>query len=87
MEKVKVKLSDPIQAHGETVGEIEIKKPLAREVIKHGFPTTPALAAKFISDLAGIPPSSVESMSIKDFSACVEVIGSFFGDAQPTSST
>jgi hypothetical protein len=88
-----VKLSTPIMAHGAEITELELREPLTKDIIELGLPTLlivgdngvtgvdirQPVCAKYISRLAGIPLSSVEKLSPKDFSlASAEVLG-FFG--------
>lgn len=89
-----VKLSTPITAHDEEVSELEFREPTTKDIIDIGLPTLIILSedastgievrqkvvAKYISKLASIPKSSVESLSPKDFSACTKVVMSFFGE-------
>jgi hypothetical protein len=94
VEKVKVKLSKAIQAHGAEVTEIELRPPVGKDIRESGFPYSmdaqeslhfdSKSVAKYIEKLAGIPPSSVDAMSPADFQACLGVIMGFFGGAQGT---
>lgn len=85
-EGVKLKLSRPIEAHGETHDAIVIREPTVKDLRRCGYPVTgkaeivPDAAAKLISVCAGIPPSSVDSMSPKDFTEAIGVLGGFLGD-------
>lgn len=94
MEKVKIKLAKPIQAHGEEKFELEFRAPVGKDIRDNGFPFNmdaqeglhfdAKAVAKYIERLAGIPPSSVDAMSPVDFQACLGVIMGFFGGAQAT---
>lgn len=97
MNSVKVKLIEPVEAHGKTTSEIELKRPRAAQIIKHGYPMKITadgvvefkadIVAAYIADLAGIPPSSVALLSIMDFQSLLGEIVSFFAGSPPTSST
>lgn len=97
METVKVELTEAIEAHGKTYKVLELRRPRAKEIIRNGYPikartdgameVDPSIVAKYVSDLAGIPPSSVESLSILDFQALIGEVVSFFAGAPQTSST
>ncbi|MDP3088869.1 MAG: phage tail assembly protein [Methylotenera sp.] len=89
---MKITLTKSITAHGEPITEIELREPTGREVQDIGFPylvlmndDTEAIqiqakaVGKYVSKLAGIPPSSVDQMSAADLSACTGVVMSFFG--------
>ncbi len=77
-----VTLSKPIEAHGEQVSKLEIREPTGRDLRVHGNPFRLVMATKdgqdpypvfdaavcaaLLSELAGIPPSSVDQMSMID---------------------
>lgn len=92
-----MKLSRPIQAHGETLTELTLREPTGKDIRTAGAPykmeftasggqlmhiDTEAVA-RLISALAGIPPSSVDQLTAKDFNAAQAEVISFFGDAVP----
>ena len=95
IEKIKITLSTAIEAHGEILKELEIRKPLGRDVRKYGFPYSidsfgrmiidTMAGAGYIESLAGIPPSAVDSLSAIDFQTILMEIISFFGNAPKTS--
>ena len=89
-----VKLSRPIQAHGEEVSEITLREPTADDVMQIGSPQLLVPSAdgesagveirakvigQYITRLASIPPSSVKALPIVDFMQCQQVIMGFFG--------
>jgi hypothetical protein len=97
----KLTLTEPIQAHGKTVTELELRKPLGGDIRKCGTPTKQErtdsgttlhhvdteVVAKLISEIAGIPPSSVNLMSAPDFMEATGIIVGFFNQPVKTSST
>lgn len=102
-EKVTLKLLEPIQAHGETVATLTFRPPVGRDMRKCGqlIESMPDardpkkvisrfsndVAAAYISELAGIPMSSVDHLSADDFTACIRVIDGFFGGGTAPSSS
>ena len=88
-----IKLSEPIQAHGEEVSELTLREPTTEDVIKFGQPflVIPRdggdtgveirmnIIARYVSELAAIPMSSVKKLSRNDFSACQAAVMGFFG--------
>lgn len=89
-----IKLSKPLEAHGEQVTELTLREPTTADVIDNGQPflviptdDEPAIEirtkviARYISLLAGIPLSSVKELSIGDFSKCQGMVMGFFGQA------
>jgi hypothetical protein len=90
---VTVMLSKPIKAHGEEVTQLTFREPTPRDLMQLGFPSLIVPSADggvsgievrakvigaYIARLAGIPPSSVEAMSVSDFIACQSEILPFF---------
>lgn len=98
---VKIILTKPITAHGETLNELELREPTAKELRKSGAPfivierdngnaaTEFQLenAANLISELAAIPPTSVDTMSAPDFLRAVGALMRFFGASIPETSS
>lgn len=97
-EKNTLTLSKPIQAHGETVTVLTLREPTGKDVRELGYPyqlgqddavkLLAGVTAKYLSRLADIPLSSVDTMSPADLNAAGwQVAGFFFpGSAQKTSS-
>lgn len=97
-----VKLITPITAHDEEISELTFREPTTKDTIEIGLPTLIIISedkstgvevrqkvvAKYISKLCGIPKSSVECLSLTDFSACTKVVMGFFGggDSEETES-
>jgi len=86
------KLRKPIQAHGETMKELRLREPTARDITKAGFPLTMTQTgvtglqmvfeeqkmALMMSELAVIPPSSVAQLDPRDWSTVATWLASFF---------
>lgn len=86
-------LSEPVMAHGEQVKELVLREPTAKDIRECGFPLdgkgniNTAAIAEYISNLAAIPPSSVDNLSAGDFSELMGQIVLFFvPKSQPISS-
>lgn len=88
MTKQVIKLSSPIQAHGDSISELTIPAPTGEQVCKIGLPytMTPEGEANismkkvkfYLVELAGIPASSVEQMSPSDLNNAGWMVASFF---------
>jgi len=87
MEK-KIELSKPITAHGETITTLTIQEPTIGALENIHLTITDDGSVKlnlgdlqgFISNVAGIPISSVRQISLKDAPKFMEVAKDFFGD-------
>lgn len=91
-------LSQPIQAHGETVRTLTFRTPTGADLVKCGMPfrftqrngetsrdiDTIATAA-LIARLASVPPSSVETMTARDFVEGMAIVTGFLGAVPETS--
>lgn len=80
-------LKTPVKFGDEELTKLTLKKPTVKEIREFGFPYTigedvkivPSICAKYLSRLAGLPMSVIDSMSLEDFqAACVQVVY-FFG--------
>lgn len=89
---MKVKLTKAIKAHGEDVAELDLREPTGRDVQDIGFPYLIMMngddqalqiqvktVGKYVSKLAGIPPTSVDQLSAGDLSTLTGAVMSFFG--------
>ena len=93
MTAVTVKLSKPVTAHGEEVGELNFREPLTKDVIELGLPTLivvgddggsgvevrTKVVARYITRLAAVPMTTVEALALKDYNACSAAVIGFFG--------
>lgn len=94
---VELKLTVPIQAHGETVSVLQFR-PMAAKHLRHaGYPFIFRMAADnktekvidtsvvclLIADLAQIPDSSVDLMAPPDWTEAMGIVLDFFAAATP----
>ena len=94
-------LKTSIKAHGEEVSKLEIRAPNGKDLRLFGSPfqmtpnreTGEALprfdndaSARLLTELAGVPLSSIDQMSASDFLAAQMVLLGFFGAGTPTTS-
>ncbi|HXG47685.1 MAG TPA: phage tail assembly protein [Methylomirabilota bacterium] len=73
------KLKEPLQANGETITELKLKKPKAKAL--RAFDRAQGdIAGSFelISDLAGIPPSAVDELDVEDIAEIMAWVSGFF---------
>ncbi|MCO7594273.1 MULTISPECIES: phage tail assembly protein [Pseudomonas] len=84
-----VKLSVPIQAHGEEVAELEVRRPTVQEVrnikaLPYKMDKDEAVtldmdvAAKYIAVCAAIPSSSVNQLDLSDLNNLAWIVAGFF---------
>lgn len=90
-----IKLRKPIQAHGQTLTELTLRKPIGKEIRVAGMPyvlmnvgeeggirISGESCARLISMVAQIPTSSVDQLDADDFNDAAMGIISFFVDAE-----
>lgn len=93
-----IKLQAPVEAHGETLVELTLRRPTVQEV--RAIKALPYkidkseevgldmdVAAKYIAVCAGIPPSSVNQLDLVDLNALSWAVASFFMTAASAPST
>jgi Phage tail assembly chaperone proteins, E, or 41 or 14 len=86
-----LRLSQPIEAHGEKVSELRFRNPTTRDILEVGNPvifdpisdppkiTHDAIKMNvMLSRLAGVPPSSILHLDPRDWVACAWGISPFF---------
>ena len=84
-----VKLSSPIQAHGETLTELTLRRPTSKEAraikalpYRMGMDESIAIdldvAAKYIVACADIPPSSIDQLDLSDLNTLAWKVAGFF---------
>lgn len=89
---MKYLLKAPIEHAGETITELDVKEPTTKLAKQLGLPyamgpdgsprPNAAVCAAYLSKLAGLPPSLIETLGLADFNAlCWAVVG-FFGGAE-----
>lgn len=81
-------LSQPIQHGSEQIFELTLREPTAKDANDLGLPfkidaslisePVPAVCAKYISRLAGIPPSVVEKIALADYLPILYGVMAFF---------
>lgn len=94
-EKIKLSLSKPIPAHGETVSTLEFRYPSGDDILAIGSPPFSiddkkrthidlAVTGEYIVRLADIPASSVKLMTPADLMGAFGVVAGFFGASETT---
>jgi len=84
-----IKLNVPIEAHGEQLAELTLRRPTVQEVrtIKalpykidksEDVSLDMDVAAKYIAVCAGIPPSSVNQLDLSDLNTLSWAVAGFF---------
>ena len=87
-----VKLHVPIEAHGEPLQELTLRRPTVQEVrtikaLPYKIDKSEVvsldmdIAAKYIAVCAGIPPSSVNQLDLADLNVLSWAVASFFMSA------
>ena len=80
-----VQLRRPIAAHGEQVNTITMRAPTIGDLKDTGFGaggrTNPGGTIALVAKLAGIPPSSVETILLADLSRIQDAISDFLGES------
>lgn len=81
-------LSVPVQHGSEELTELTLREPTPKDVNALGLPyklhadltsePVPAVCAKYISRLAGIPPSVVEKVALSDYTMLLYMVVAFF---------
>lgn len=84
-----IALNTPIQAHGETLSELTLRRPTAKEAraikaLPYKIDADQAVsldldvAAKYIAACAEIPPSSVDQLDLADLNTLAWQVAGFF---------
>lgn len=83
-----LELSNPVNAHGETISVLEINEPMGKDVRELGYPyqmnqdesikLQAHIIAKYIVRLANVPLSTVDQMSPGDLNSAGWLIAGFF---------
>lgn len=84
-----IKLSSPIQAHGEEITELTLRRPTTEEAraikaLPYKIDADEAVsldldvAAKYIALCAAVPPSSVNQLDLADLNSLAWVVAGFF---------
>lgn len=92
-----MKLSKPVEAHGAKITELTFREPTGGDIRKCGMPykmeftpqgsqlmiTDTEAVSRYISELGGIPPSSVNAMNPADYQGAAAIISNFFATVTP----
>ena len=88
-EPLVIKLSRPIEAHGEHVTELRVDeltagmlKGIKIHVDQDGLALDLACIARFLSNAASIPTSAAESICVQDLIAAREALQDYWGSLQ-----
>ncbi|EBY3290824.1 phage tail assembly protein [Enterobacter roggenkampii] len=83
-----LELSNPVNAHGETISVLEFNEPTGKDVRELGYPyqmnqdesikLQAHIIAKYIVRLANVPLSTVDQMSPGDLNSAGWLIAGFF---------
>lgn len=93
-EPVTVRLSRPIQAHGEEVTELTLREPTIGDldgvqvtITGDGCTIDLGAVARVAAGMAGVPPSAVRAISIRDLPALARPVFDFLGESLPISTS
>lgn len=97
-----VTLSEPIEAHGETVTELKLRAPTGKDIRECGNPVLPgftltgnastlqydeAKMCAMMVRLAGVPLSSIDKLSFLDWTMVARAVLTFLAPEAPKSGT
>lgn len=92
-----IELAEPIDAYGEAVNRITLRRPTVRDIRECGYPVRfdeegvmepiPVAIARYVKTLGDLPMGSVDQMVPSDFNQCMKAVMSFFGESPGTSAT
>lgn len=83
---VELLLSEPIQAHGETVQKLTFRPLKGKDIRQMPASRSADALLAMVAISAGIPPSSVDQMDGGDVTRAMEVVSDFLLPATPTGS-
>ena len=84
-QETRLTLAYPIQAHGEEVSEITLRRPLVRDLkVLDEAKGDVARTAALIGALAGLTPKEVDALDAGDFTRLGQAVADFLPTAQPT---
>lgn len=84
---VEVTLTEPIEAHGETVEVLKIQEPKGKHFKKitgKSMEAPIAMILEFGAILANVPPSAFDELCADDVSKVIEAVGPFLAGSQLT---
>ena len=89
-----VTLKKPIKVGEDELTQLELREPTVKDITEIGYPyrisqsasgagmeILPAVVIKYVSKLASVPPSALNSLSISDLTNLQTEVMNFFGDA------
>lgn len=83
-----VKLQYPIQAHGEELSELELRRPRVKDLRAMDAATGDvAKTAALIGALCGLTPKEVDGLDCEDFARVGQAVAGFLPQSQPTGET
>jgi Phage tail assembly chaperone proteins, E, or 41 or 14 len=91
LKQITIKLTTPVQAHGDMLKEITFRRPTGGDIMAmgDGYPIiidwetgnvrpNPVVMGKMMSVLAAVPPSTIKAMDAEDWSTCAHALMGFF---------
>lgn len=83
----KLKLKEPIKWGSETIAELEIRKPKAKDL--RGMPLQLGMGdmLKLAAKVTGQPDPVIDELSVEDMTALMEILGGFMGSSLATGQT
>lgn len=82
--KYTIKLSQPIEAHGEEVTELHLRRPKLKDLKGISLDNiTGDLMIDLVAKLAGIPPTAAGEIDAADFDVIGEAFNVFFPQKMP----
>ena len=87
---IEVRLQEPIQAHGEDVDVLRIRKPKGKDfkkISEQSMSTPFRMILDFAAILADVPPSALDELCAEDVKRVMEVVGPFLGEFPATGGT
>lgn len=84
---MQLKLKKPIQNGTETIGQLEIREPKAKDFRRMPMQPNMGDMLNMLGSLAGQPPSVIDELSVEDMTAATEIVAGFFPSSPPTGGT
>lgn len=84
MKHIEFELSEPIQAHGETITKLTLARPKVKHLkVVDSVEGDIEKSIALIAELSGLPPSSVEEIDGVDFAKLSETLGKYLKKGAP----
>lgn len=90
LDVIEVKLSTPVQAHGEEINQLNLRMPKGRDFKKisgQSMEMPFAMMLDFAAILSGVPPSTMDELSPEDVEKVCEAVGPLLPGYQETGPT